>query len=94
MGNCLDVFDGGEEEFKTTATFESMTSHLYQGYKPARKGDDENCRGRKVKIVVTREQLELLLRSVEFQSQLVGTQSVWGRRRSWNWRPSLATIAE
>ena len=94
MGNCLGVFDGGEEEFKTSTTFESMTYHPYKGYKPERKLENESCRGRKVKIVVTREQLELLLRSLEFQSQLVETQLIWGRRRSREWRPSLATIPE
>ncbi|KAI8001459.1 hypothetical protein LOK49_LG09G00058 [Camellia lanceoleosa] len=53
-----------------------------------------SCRGRKVKIVVTKEQLELMVRSVECQSRKVAIQSSLGRKECQKWRPSLATIPE
>ena len=56
--------------------------------------DDDSCKGRKVKIVVNKEQLELLLRSVESQSLKVAIQSFLGSEGCQKWQPSLATIPE
>ncbi|THG13766.1 hypothetical protein TEA_022812 [Camellia sinensis var. sinensis] len=53
-----------------------------------------SCRGWKVKIVVTKEQLELMMSSVECQSRNVAIQSLLGRKECQKWRPSLATIPE
>ncbi|CAL5408160.1 unnamed protein product [Camellia sinensis] len=48
-----------------------------------------SCRGRKVKIVVTKEQLELMM-----SRRNVAIQSLLGRKECQKWRSSLATIPE
>lgn len=78
-----------------------LVPHLTQPSKPlvsAKRVMHESCKRQKVKIVVTREQLELLLRSAKkFQSRdiVLGFPESFGfEQRSPRWRPPLATIPE
>jgi hypothetical protein len=66
----------------------------------SRMADHNSGKGRKVKIVVTKEQLELLLRSTnKFRSsdiagQILGSTRVGDIEGCQKWQPSLATIPE
>ncbi|CAK9156812.1 unnamed protein product [Ilex paraguariensis] len=56
---------------------------------------DSSFNGRKVRIVVTRKQLELLVRSAKgFHPRHFEFQSFRARERHQKWQPSLATIQE
>lgn len=53
----------------------------------------ESCNGQRVKIVVTKKQLQLLMKSMEeLRLRHIVLQSTG--RRGLKWRPSLATIPE
>lgn len=66
----------------------------------SRTDNHDTGKGRKVKIVVTKEQLELLLRSTRtFQSgdiagKILGSSGVGDIEGCWKWQPSLTTIPE
>ncbi|KAL2495626.1 Uncharacterized protein Fot_39383 [Forsythia ovata] len=55
----------------------------------------EDCNSQRIKIVVTRKQLELLVRSgVELHLRRISTIQSRVRRTCKKWRPCLATIPE
>ena len=64
----------------------------------SKTADHETCKRRKIKIVVTKKQLDLLLRSTKkFQSEYISVQSLGGFRVGEGyrkWQPSLAIIPE
>ncbi|GFP80501.1 hypothetical protein PHJA_000193500 [Phtheirospermum japonicum] len=77
MGNCIGAKFKGDKEMKDEKVYEGLLHQLMkqQSLQPPL----ESCSGHKVKIVVTKKQLQLLMRKAET------------RRK---WRPSLATIPE
>lgn len=55
----------------------------------------DSCKSQKVKIVLTKKQLEILVNNVkDLQSGKTRGRSFRGRKRSKKWRPSLDTIPE
>ncbi|OIT27679.1 hypothetical protein A4A49_55295 [Nicotiana attenuata] len=55
----------------------------------------DSCKSQKVKIVLTKMQLEILVNNVkDLQSGKTRVRSFRGRKRSKKWKPSLDTIPE
>ncbi|CAL5344348.1 unnamed protein product [Camellia sinensis] len=98
------IIDGVEEEFKALTLVEKAPLAPYKGHNLVHRAQSDSPLppkaklksggGWKVKIVVTKEQLELMMSSVECQSRNVAIQSLLGRKECQKWRPSLATIPE
>lgn len=63
---------------------------------PSRRAGKDSCRGRRVKIVVSKQQLGQLVRSMKKIpcSRVTAIQPFRRRKRYQKWRPSLATIPE
>lgn len=96
------VSDGGQKEFKASKPKSSECCSLISDFvhscsAPVSQKIVGNgwSRGRKVKIVVTRKQLELMIRNAEkFQSLKISFQCISGKEGCQKWRPSLAMIPE
>lgn len=88
----------GDKEFKaakivsTLPLAEILKSGEVYGLIP-QPMEQFDCNGQRVKIVVTKKQLQLLIKSSEeLKSRLIVLQSI--RKKVKKWRPSLATIPE
>lgn len=90
---------GGEEEEVEALCNGNKTGEDFQRHKkalalPSKTDVAEDCNSQRVKIVVTRKQLELLIKSgVELHLRRISNQSRV-RRTCKRWRPCLATIPE
>lgn len=64
------------------------------GFRLSQGAAGNRCGGRRVKIVLTKQQLEHLVRSMKGLQQIRAHQSLRTREQRQKWRPSLATIPE
>lgn len=73
-----------------------LVPDMVQPSSPTKMDGNDGCRPRSIKIVVTKQQLEFLLRSPKrFQPKVVRyVGKCWGKDRAQKWRPSLAAIPE
>nr|CAN63130.1 hypothetical protein VITISV_001457 [Vitis vinifera] len=73
-----------------------LVPDMLQPCRPLKMGGNDSCRSRSIKIVVTKQQLEFLLRSrKKFQPKVVRhVGKCWGKDGAQKWQPSLATIPE
>lgn len=100
MGNCINIgkervlsFNEEDELLEETAIWfqkaQKLTSAEFYYLR-------DSCKSQRVKIVLTKEQLEIFLSSIKDLQSGKNVRSIRGRirKRSKKWRPCLDTIPE
>lgn len=101
MGNCINIqkervvsFEEKDELLEKKAICSQQVQKLTSAEVYYLR---DNCKSQRVKIVLTKEQLEIFLNNVKDLQSGKNIRSYWGkrrRRRITKWRPCLDTIPE